>query len=130
MKPTLSRCFLAAAIAPLTIPFTGGWVFFALHEWSDPSVWGLPPLQSLIGVSINSTIVGYVFTWFYGLPLALILQRVNRYRVSYLLAASWLPALSLPLWQAGWTITVVPAFLAGTFTAYAFWLLTQRGTHT
>jgi hypothetical protein len=70
--------------------------------------------------------VGYLFTWFYGLPLALVLQRVNRYRISYLLAASILPALSLPFWQTGWKITFLPVFLAGTSTAYVFWLLTQR----
>ena len=126
MKPTLLTSFLAAAIAPLIIPFTSGWVFFVLHEWLEPSVWGLPPFQSLIGVSINSTVVGYLFTWFYGLPLALVLQRVNRYRISYLLAASMLPALSLPFWQTGWKISFLPVFLAGTSTAYIFWLLTQR----
>jgi len=126
MKPTFPACLLAAAVAPLIIPFSSGWVFFMLHEWLQPSVWGLPPLQSLIGVSINSTIVGYLFTWFYGLPLALVLQRVNHYRISYLLAASTLPALSLPFWQTGWTISVIPVFLAGTSTAYAFWVLTQR----
>lgn len=126
MKPGLLTSFLAAAVAPLIIPFTSGWVFYVLHEWLEPSVWGLPPLQSLIGVSINSTIVGYLFTWFYGLPLALVLQRVNRYRVTYLLAASMLPALSLPFWQTGWKISFLPVFLAGTSTAYVFWLLTQR----
>ena len=125
MKPSFLTCLLAAAVAPLIIPFTSGWVFFLLHEWLDPSVWGLPPLQSLIGVSINSTIVGYVFTWFYGLPLALVLRQVKRYRVSYLLAASALPALSLPFWQTGWTISVLPVFLAGVSTAYVFWLLTR-----
>ena len=128
MKPTFLKNFLAAAVAPLIIPFTSGWVFFMLHEWLEPSVWGLPPFQSLIGVSINSTVVGYLFTWFYGLPLALVLQRVNRYRISYLLAASMLPALSLPFWQTGWKISVLPVFLAGTSTAYVFWLLTQRKT--
>ena len=111
MKPTLLTSFLAAAVAPLIIPFTSGWVFFVLHEWL---------------VSINSTVVGYLFTWFYGLPLALVLQRVNRYRISYLLAASMLPALSLPFWQTGWKISFLPVFLAGTSTAYVFWLLTQR----
>jgi hypothetical protein len=126
MKPAFLTSFLAAAVAPLIIPFTSGWVFFMLHEWLEPSVWGLPPFQSLIGVSINSTVVGYLFTWFYGLPLALVLQRVNRYRISYLLAASMLPALSLPFWQTGWQITVLPVFLAGTSSAYVFWLLTQR----
>jgi hypothetical protein len=125
MKPTLPTNLLAAAFAPLVIPFTGGWVFFALHEWLQPSVWGLPPLQSLIGVSINSTVIGYVFTWIFGLPLALILQRVKCYRVGLLLAASILPALSLPFWQTDWKITLLPVILAGTSTAYAFWLLTQ-----
>lgn len=126
MKPTFLTCLLAAAVAPLIIPFTSGWVFFILHEWLDPSVWGLPPFQSLIGVSINATVVGYFFTFFYGLPVAFVLQRVNRYRISYLLAASTLPALSLPFWQTGWTISVLPVLLAGTSTAYVFWLLTQR----
>ena len=79
MKPSFLTCLLAAVVAPLIILFTSGWVFFLLHEWLEPSVWGLPPLQSFIGVSINSTIVGYMFTWFYGLPLALVLRRVNRY---------------------------------------------------
>lgn len=125
MKPTLLTCLVAAAVAPLVIPFTSGWVFFALHEWLEPSVWGLPPLQSLIGVSINATVVGYFFTVFYGLPVALLLQRTNRYRFSYLLAASTLPALSLPFWQTGWTITVLPVFLAGASTAYVFWLVTR-----
>jgi len=100
-------------------------VYFVLHEWLEPHVWGLSPLQSLIGVSINSTVVGYVFTWLYGLPLALVLRQVKRYRVSYLLAASTLPALSLPFWQTGWKISVLPVFLAGASTTYAFWLLTQ-----
>jgi len=126
MKPSFVTCLLAAAVAPLIIPFTSGWVFFILHEWLEPSVWGLPPLQSLIGVSINSTVVGYFFTWFYGLPLALVLRLTNHYRVSYLLAASTLPAISLPFWQTGWKISVLPVFLAGASTAYVFWLLTQR----
>ena len=126
MKPSLLTCFLAATVAPLIIPFTSGWVFFILHEWLEPSVWGLPPLQSLIGVSINSTVVGYFFTWIYGLPLALVLRLTNRYRISYLLAASTLPAISLPFWQTGWKISVLPVFLAGASTAYVFWLLTQR----
>jgi len=125
MKPSFLTCLLAAAVAPLTIPFTSGWVFFLLHEWLEPSVWGLPPLQSLIGVSINCTLVGYVFTGLYGLPIALMLQWVNRYRISYLLVASSLPALSLPFWQTDWTISIVPASLAGTSTAYVFWFLTQ-----
>ena len=123
--PSIARCLLAAAIAPLIIPFTAGWVFYVLHEWLDPGTWGLAPLQSLIGVSLNSTIVGYVFTWFFGLPLALILRWADRYRLGYLLAASLLPALSLPFWQTGWTISIVPVVLAGTSTAYAFWRLTQ-----
>jgi len=126
MKPSILTCLLAAAVAPLIIPFTSGWVFFMLHEWLEPSVWGLPPLQSLVGVSINSTVVGYFFTWFYGLPLALSLRLVNRYRISYLLAASALPAISLPFWQTDWKISVLPVFLAGTSTAYVFWRLTQR----
>jgi hypothetical protein len=116
----------AAAIAPLIIPFTSAWLFFLLHEWIYPSVWGLPPLQSLIGVSINSTAVGYFFTWFYGLPLALILHRLNQYRISYLLLASSLPALSLPFWQRDWAISVLPVLVAGTSTAYVFWLLTHH----
>ena len=127
MKPFFLTWLLAAALAPLIIPFTGGWLFFMLHEWLEPSVWGLPPLQSLIGVSINSTVVGYFFTWFYGLPLALLLHRANRYRIRYLLAASALPALSLPFWQTEWHISVLPVFLAGASTAYVFWLLTRHG---
>lgn len=126
MKPTFLTYLLAAAVAPLIIPFTSGWVFFLLHELIDPSVWGLPPLQSLIGVSINATVVGYLLTLFYGLPVALVLRWVNRYRIGYLLAASTLPALSLPFWQTGWGISVLPVFLAGASTAYVFWLLTQR----
>lgn len=125
MKPGVLSCLLAAVVAPLVIPFTSAWVYFVLHEWLEPHVWGLPPLQSLIGVAINSTFVGYVFTWLYGLPLALVLRQVKRYRVSYLLAASTLPALSLPFWQTGWKTTVLPVFLAGASTAYAFWLLTR-----
>jgi hypothetical protein len=120
-------CLAAAAVAPLVIPFTGAWLFFALHELFRPSVWGLPPLQSLIGVSINCTFVGYFFTWFFGLPLALVLRALNRYRLNYLLVASALPALSLPLWQADWTIAMLPVLLAGTSTAYAFWMLTVVG---
>lgn len=125
MNPRVLSCLLAAVVAPLVIPFSSGWVYFVLHEWFEPSEWGLPPFQSLIGVSINSTLVGYVFTWLYGLPLVLVLRQVRRYRVSYLLAASTLPALSLPFWQTGWKITVLPVFLAGASTAYVFWLLTQ-----
>lgn len=125
MKPRVLSCLLAAVVAPLVIPFTSGWVYFVLHEWLEPHVWGLPPFQSLIGISINSTVVGYVFTWLYGLPLALVLRQVKRYRVSYLLAASTLPALSLPFWQTGWRISVLPVFLAGASTAYTFWLLAQ-----
>ncbi len=125
MKPRVLSCLLAAVVAPLVIPFTSGWVYFVLHERFEPHVWGLPPLQSLIGVAINSTIVGYVFTWLYGLPLAFVLRQVKRYRVSYLLVASTLPALSLPFWQTGWKISVLPVFLAGASTAYAFWLVTQ-----
>jgi len=118
---------VAAACAPLVIPFTGGWLFFLLHEWFYPSVWGLPPLQSLIGVSINCTAIGYFFTWFYALPLVFILRRLNRYRLSYLLVASALPALSLPFWQAEWAISIVPVLIAGMSTAYAFWRLTNPG---
>ena len=125
MNPGVLNCLLAAVVAPLVIPFTSGWVFFVLHEWFEPHVWGLPPLQSLIGVSINGALIGYVSTWLYGLPLALVFRQVNRYRVSYLLAASTLPALSLPFWQTGWKISVLPVFLAGASTAYAFWSLTQ-----
>jgi hypothetical protein len=130
MKPNFFTWLLAAAVAPLIIPFTGGWLFFTLHEWLEPSVWGLPALQSLIGVSVNSTVVGYFFTWFYGLPLALLLHRVNRYRIRYLLAASTLPALSLPFWQTEWHVSVLPVFLAGTSTAYVFWLLTHAPLRT
>jgi hypothetical protein len=125
MKPHVLSCLLAAFVAPLVIPFSSGWVYFLLHEWFEPHVWGLPPLESLIGVAINSTVVGYVFTWLYGLPLALVLRQVKRYRVSYLLVASTLPALSLPFWQTGWKISVIRVFLAGASTAYAFWLLTR-----
>lgn len=126
VKANLLAFLVAATVAPLVVPFTGGWLFYLLHEWLDPSVWGLPPIQSLIGVSINSTVVGYVFTWLYGLPLALFLHRVRRYRIGYLLVASALPGLSLPFWQTGWTISVLPALLAGTSTAYVFWLLTRH----
>ena len=119
--------FLAAAIAPLVIPFTGGWLFFVLHERFYPSVWGLPPLQSLIGVSINCTAVGYFFTWFYALPLVFVLRRLNRYHLRYLLMAGALPALSLPFWQAEWAISILPALIAGMSTAYVFWRLTRPG---
>ena len=120
-------CLVAAAIAPLVIPFTGAWLFFVLYEWLRPSVWGLPPLQSLIGVSINCTAVGYFFTWFYALPLVLALRLLNRYRLRYLLLASALPALSLPLWQADWAIAILPVLFAGMSTAYVFWRLTTLG---
>jgi hypothetical protein len=120
-------CLVAAALAPLVIPFTGGWLFFLLHEWFYPSEWGLPPLQSLFGVSVNCMAVGYVFTWFYGLPLALILRRLDRYRLRYLLVASALPALSLPFWQGGWRVSVLPVLIAGMSTAYVFWRLTSLG---
>lgn len=126
-SPSVLACLLAATFAPLVIPFTGAWLFFLLHEWFYPSVWGLPPLQSLIGVSINCTAVGYFFTWFYALPLVFILRGLNRYRLPYLLAAGALPALSFPFWQAEWMISVVPALLAGMSTAYAFWRLTNLG---
>jgi hypothetical protein len=90
-------------------------------------VWGLPPLQSFIGVSINCTAVGYFFTWFYALPLVFILRRFNRYRLRHLLAASVLPSLSLPFWQADWAISILPVLIAGMSTAYAFWGLTNLG---
>ncbi|HVT34580.1 MAG TPA: hypothetical protein VHE37_03280 [Nevskiaceae bacterium] len=124
---TLLRCFLAAAFAPLVIPFTGALMFFALHQWLRPSVWGLPPLQSLIGVSINCTMIGYFFTWIYALPLVFILRGLNRYQLRYLLVASALPALSLPFWQVDWKISIVPVLFAGMSTAYAFWRLTAPG---
>jgi len=127
-KPaTVLICLVAAAIAPLVIPFTGGWLYFLLHEWFYPSVWGLPPLQSFIGVSINVTAVGYFFTWFYALPLVFILRSFNGYRLRYLLLAGALPALSLPFWQPEWTISTVPVLIAGISTAYAFWRLTNLG---
>lgn len=125
MKVSLRRNLLAAAVAPLVIPFTSGWVFFVLHALFEPSEWGLPALQSLVGVSINGTIVGYAFTAFFGLPLALVLQWTKRYRPGWLLAAGALPALSLPLWQTGWLLSLLPVLLAGTTTAYAFWRVTQ-----
>ncbi len=128
-KPVLfviSICF-AAAFAPLVIPFTGGLLFFLLHEWFQPSVWGLPWYQSLIGVAINCTVVGYVFTWLLALPLVLILRVLNQYRLVILLIAGALPSFTIPLWQTDWPITFLPALIAGTFTAYAFWLLTHLG---
>ena len=121
---TVLGCLLAAVVAPLVIPFTGGWLFFLLFEWFHPSVWGLPPLQSLLGVSVNCTAVGYFFTWFYALPLAFILRRLNRYRLRYLLAAGALPALGLPFWQADWKVSILPVLIAGVSTAYVFWKLT------
>ena len=124
---TLLVCLLAAALAPLVVPFTGGWLFFLLHQWFYPSVWGLPPVQSLIGVSINCTAVGYFFTWFYALPLVFILRRFNRYRLRYLLVASALPAMSLPFWQTEWAISLLPVLIAGMSTAYVFWRLTTLG---
>jgi hypothetical protein len=126
-SPGFSICLLAAAFAPLVIPFTGGWLFFLLHEWFYPSVWGLPPLQSLIGVSINCTALGYFFTWLYALPLVFILRLLNRYRLRYLLLAGTLPALSLPFWQAEWAIAILPVLIAGVSTAYVFWRLTKLG---
>jgi len=126
MKYRFLSFLFAATVAPLIIPFTGGWVFFTLHEWFEPSVWGLPPLQSLIGVCINSTVIGYFFTCFYGLPLALVLDGVNRYRIGYLLVAGALPVLSIPFWQADWKISILPAFLAAESTSWLFWLLTKR----
>jgi hypothetical protein len=125
MKISLLACFLAATLAPLIIPFTGGWLYFVLYQWVYPSVWGLPPLQSLIGVSINCTAVGYFFTWFYGLPTALILRRLNQYHLSYLLAAAAVPALSLPFWQVSWAVSFLPVLLAGTSTAYVSWRVTK-----
>ena len=119
--------FVAAALAPLVIPFTGGWLFFVLHEWLLPSVWGLPPLQSLIGVSINCTAVGYFFTWFYALPLVFVLRRLNRLKLRNLLIASAMPALSLPFWQRDWLISLFPVLIAGLSTAYVFWRLTNLG---
>ena len=124
---TLLIHLLAAAIAPLVIPFTGGWLFFLLHEWFYPSVWGLPPLQSLVGVSITCTAVGYFFTWFYALPLVYILRHLGRYRLRYLLVAGALPALSLPFWQAQWGISILPVLIAGVSTAYVFWKVTILG---
>ena len=120
-------CLIAAAFAPLVIPFTGGWLFFLLHQWFYPSVWGLPPLQSLIGLSINCTAVGYFFTWFYALPLVFILRWLNQYRLRYLLVAGAIPALSFPFWQAEWAISFLPALIAGISTAYVFWRLTNLG---
>ena len=125
MEPRALALLRAALLAPLVIPFTGAWVYFALHEWFEPAEWGLPPLHSFVGLSLNCTLAGYVFTWLYGLPLALVLRLAKRYRVGHLLAAGALPALSLPFWQTGWTIAVLPVFLAGTSTAYAFWRLAQ-----
>ena len=124
---TLLIFLLAAAVAPLVIPFTGGWLFYLLHEWFYPSVWGLPWLQSLIGLSINCTAVGYFFTWFYALPLVFVLWQLGRYRLSHLLVASALPALSLPFWQVEWSISTLPALIAGMSTAYVFWRLTNAG---
>jgi len=118
---------LAAGLAPLVIPFTGGWLFFVLHQRYYPSVWGLPPLQSLIGVSINCTVIGYFFTWFYALPLVFILRRLNRFRLRYLLLAGAIPALFLPYWQAEWKISCLPVLIAGISTAYVFWRLTNFG---
>jgi hypothetical protein len=122
----LSTCF-AAAFAPLVIPFTGGLLFFLLHEWFEPSVWGLPWYQSIIGVSINCTVIGYVFTWFCGLPLVFVLRLLNHDRLRFLLIAGALPSFTLPFWQVDWKITFLPVLIAGTFTAYAFWLLTSLG---
>jgi len=124
---TVLSCLLAAALAPLVIPLTGGWLFYLLFERFRPSVWGLPPLQSLIGVSVNCTAVGYFFTWFYALPLVFILRSVNQYRLRYLLVAGALPALGLPFWQADWMISIVPVLIAGMSTAYVFWRLTNLG---
>jgi hypothetical protein len=124
---TLVIHLVAAALAPLVIPFTGGWLFFLLHQLFRASEWGLPPLQSFIGVAINCTMVGYFFTWFYALPLVFILRSLNRYRLRYLLVAGALPALSLPFWQASWGISILPVLVAGVSTAYVFWRLTRLG---
>jgi hypothetical protein len=121
----LISLLLAAGFAPLVIPFTGGLLFFLLYEWLRPSVWGLPPFQSFIGVSINCTLVGYVCTWFFALPLAFILRFLNRYQLRFLLIAGLLPSFTLPFWQADWKITLLPVAIAGTATAYAFWLLSD-----
>lgn len=125
---TVLICLVAATFAPLVIPFTGGWMFFLLYERFHPSVWGLSPLQSLIGVSSNVTAVGYFFTWFYALPLVFILKSLNQYRLRYLLIASALPALSLPFWQVDWPLSILPVLIAGMSTAYVFWRLTNFGT--
>lgn len=127
MARTILVSLVAAAVAPLVIPFTGGWLYFVLHQIFQPGVWGLPPLQSLAGVSFNSTAVGYFFTWFLALPLVCILRYLGRYRLSYLLAAGALPALSLPFWQTGWAVSFLPALVAGMSTAYAYWRLTELG---
>ena len=124
---TILVSLLAAALAPLVIPFTGGWLYFLLHQVLQPSEWGLPPLQSLVGVSINSTAVGYCFTWFLALPLVFVLRLLKRYRLPCLLVAGALPALSLPFWQTGWAVTFLPALVAGLSTAYAFWRLAELG---
>lgn len=128
-KPVLFviSTFLAAAFAPLVIPFTGGLLFFLLHEWFQPSVWGLPWYQSIIGVAINCTVVGYVFTWFLALPLVFILRLLHQYRLGILLIAGALTSFTLPFWQADWRITFLPVLIAGTFTAYAFWQLANFG---
>lgn len=125
MKLGALSWLFAVLIAPLVIPLTGALPFFLLHQWRYPSEWGLPPLQSLIGVSINCTMVGYVFTLLYGLPTALLLRWLHRYRLDLLLIAAALPALSLPLWQQSWAICLLPALSAGMTTAYVFWRITR-----
>ncbi|TXH03810.1 MAG: hypothetical protein E6R07_10385 [Nevskiaceae bacterium] len=125
MKLGALSWLFAVLVAPLVIPLTGALPFFLLHQWRYPSEWGLPPLQSLIGVSINCTMVGYVFTLLYGLPIALLLRWLNRYRLDVLLVAAALPALSLPLWQHSWAICLLPALSAGMTTAYVFWRITR-----
>lgn len=124
---TLLIFLSAAAVAPLVIPFTAAWLFFLLHQWAYPSVWGLPPLQSLMGLSINCTAAGYFFTWFYALPVVFVLRMMDRYRLRHLLAAGALPALTFPLWQAEWKIAILPALIAGMSTAYVFWRLANLG---
>lgn len=123
--PFLVKALAAAAVAPLVIPLTGGLPFYLLHERFYPSVWGLPAWQSIIGVSINCTMLGYFFTWLYALPIVFVLRLLKQYRLGLLLVAGMLPALTLPFWQAEWAIAVLPVALAGTSTAYAFWRLSN-----
>jgi hypothetical protein len=125
--PFAANALLAATFAPLVIPFTGGLLFFLLHQAFRRSEWGLPFLQSLVGVSINCMMVGYFFTCFFALPVVFVLRLLKQYRLDYLLVASAMPAITLPFWQADWKLTVLPVLLAGTATAYAFWQLTRLG---